>query len=389
MIPLQRPSLGETELAAVAEVLASGWMGMGPKGEAFESRLRELLGGPHVLACATGTAALHLALAAIEAGPGAEVIVPSQTFVATVAAVEMAGLRPVFCDVEESGMGMDVDDALGRITPRTCALLPVHYGGSVSADFERLLDEARRRGVRVVEDAAHAFGSTSRGRRVGSYGDITCFSFDPIKNITCGEGGAVVTRDAAVAERVAHLRNLGIDNAAWRRQGGTSNRPFAVTGPGWRYHLPDTNAAIGLAQLDRLEAFRARKLEICDRYDAAFGGMEELRPLRREAGTFPFLYVVCVLRGRRDELRVHLKEQGVGSGVHYVPNHLQPHFARYSVKLPVTERLFDQIVTLPLFCQMSDEQTQCVIGAVQSFFAGGDKGRGRTQGAASCAGAGL
>lgn len=368
MIPVQRPFLGGEELDAVRRVFDSRWLGMGSVTKQFEDRLCEYLGAAHVVAVDTGTSALLLALEAIELSPGDEVIVPSLTFVASVQAILTAGARPVFCDVQAASFNMDADDAAARVTPRTRAIMPVHYGGT-ACEMDPLLELARTRGLRVVEDAAHAFGSSDCGRRIGSFGDITCFSFDPIKNITCGEGGAVVTGDETVVQRARTRRLLGIDNDTWSRYRNERNWFYEVVGSGHRHHMSNINAAIGLAQFDRLDAFRVRKQAIAAEYDrrlSALGGLALLD--RRPAETFPFFYVVRVLDGRRDALMVHLKSRGIATGVHYIPNHLQPAFSAFRTALPVTERVYDEMLTLPLFYEMTDVELAQVIDGVHSFF---------------------
>lgn len=369
MIPVQRPCVGEEELLGVRQVFESRWLGLGADTAAFEARLRDFLGVKHALAVSSGTAALHLAVEALGLGPGDEVIVPSLTFIASAQAIVVAGATPVFCDVRRDTLNMDPDDVERRITSRTRALMPVHYGGYV-CDMAAIGDLARRHRLRVIEDAAHAFGSLYDGRPVGALGDIACFSFDPIKNITCGEGGVVATGDDDVARRVGVGRLLGIENDTWSRMKHQRNWFYHVTAPGYRYHMPNINAAIGLKQLARLEEFKARKRAIVCAYDEAFRSMGGLRLLEHDQdGAFPFSYVVRVLGGRRDQLMAHLRAREIGSGVHYVPNHLQPLFA-CTETLPVTEQLFEEIVTLPLYVELSDAEVAMVIEGVQSFFDG-------------------
>src|SRR5262245_6419729 len=368
MIPTQRPFLGREELDAVRAVFESRWLGMGSITRQFEDRLREYLGAPHVVAVNTGTSALQLAVEAIGLSSGDEVIVPSLTFVASVQTIVAAGGVPVFCEIEADTLNMDVADALARITPRTRAIMPVHYGGQ-PCDMDTLLTAARERHLRVIEDAAHAFGSSYRGRRIGSFGDITCFSFDPIKNITCGEGGAVATGDPDMVARMSRGRLLGIDNDTWSRYRNERNWFYEVVSGGHRFHLSNINAAIGLVQLTRIDEFRARKQAIVRQYDEAFGGLSGLRLLKRHpTETFPFFYVVRAPGGCRDRLMAHLKTAGVATGVHYIPNHLQPAFRAFGSPLPVTEQIFEEMVTLPLFYEMTDEEVDCVIGAVRNFF---------------------
>jgi len=367
-IPVQRPYLGPEELAAVQRVFESRWLGMGPVCRAFEEQLQQFLGVRHVVAVSSGTAALHLALTVLGLQPGDEVIVPALTFVATAQAVRMTGATPVFCDVDERTFNLDVRDAGVRITPRTRAIVPVHYGGT-ACDIEAVLRLATEANLHVVEDAAHAFGSTCAGRRVGTLSAQTCFSFDPVKNITCGEGGAIATNDSELARNAVRLRVLGIDSDTWSRR--DHDRPwfYDVTAPGFRYHLSDINAAIGLEQLKRFDFFLQRRQEIARRYDEAFAGLDGLT-LRRQhlEQTCPFFYVVRVRDGRRDRLMHHLKDRGIASGVHYIPNHLHRLFTESRTSLPIAERLYSEMLTLPLFCEMRDEQVDTVIAAIREFF---------------------
>lgn len=288
MIPVQRPYIGQEELEAVRRVFETRWLGMGAFTKEFEDKLREFLGVRHVIAVNTGTSALHISLDSIGLRPGDEVIVPSLTFVATVQAILSVGAKPVFSDVCADTLNMDVQDVLRLLTDRTKVIMPVHFAG-VACEMDKLLAIARERGVWVVEDAAHAFGSTYNGRKIGTLGDITCFSFDPIKNITCGEGGAVVTDIDEIASRIIPKRILGIDNDTWTRYRNERNWFYEVTMSGYRYHLSNINAAIGLEQLKRVEMFKARKQEIVQRYNEAFKHLSGLALIHcnlRE--TFPF-----------------------------------------------------------------------------------------------------
>jgi len=221
----------------------------------------------------------------------------------------------------------------------------------------------------VVEDAAHAFGSTCKGRKVGTLGHVTCFSFDPIKNITCGEGGAVVTEDDELAKRVVVKRLLGIDKDGWSRYQEEHSWFYEVVMLGYRYHMSNINAAIGLAQLKKFDAFLQRKREIVHRYDEAFQDVDGLKLLSHNLDEmFPFFYVARVRDDRRDDVMTYLKENGVGSGVHYIPNHLHPFFAQYRTELPVTEKVWQEIITLALYYEMSDESVERIIQLVREFF---------------------
>ncbi|MEO8035125.1 MAG: DegT/DnrJ/EryC1/StrS family aminotransferase [Acidobacteriota bacterium] len=369
MIPVQRPNLGAEELKAVSKVFDTRWLGMGATVKEFEDKIRDYTGAKHVIAVNTGTSALHIALDGLGLDPGDEVIVPSMTFVASIQAILGAGLKPVFCEIEPDTLNIDVRDAISRVTAKTKVIMPIHYGGFV-CDMDAILEFARPRGIKVVEDAAHAYGSSYKGRKVGVLGDVTCFSFDPIKNITCGEGGAVTTDDDAIAARIIPKRILGIDNDTWSRYRNERNWFYAVTTPGYRYHMSNINAAIGLAQHEKLERFRAQKIAIIERYNRELTGLPGLMLLKTPLEeAFPFFYIVRVQNGRRDAMMKFLKARGVGTGVHYIPNHIQPLFAASKVSLPVTESVFEEMLTLPLHCELSDGDVSTVIAEVRAFLA--------------------
>lgn len=363
-IPAFRPCVGDEELALIRDVFDRRWFGLGEMNARFEAKVAKCLGARHVVAVNSGTAALQLALEAFEFEPGSEVLMPSLSFVALPQAIRNAGLTPVFCEVEPDTVNIDVDDAMARRTSRTRAIIPVHYAGEPCA-MERLLDAFGD--MVVIEDAAHAFGSTWRGQALGTIGDVGCFSFNAIKNVSCGEGGAVVTERGDLAESVRRRRMLGIDQEGWRRQ--TSAQPWAyrVEGDGHRMHMSDLNAAIGLAQLDKMTRFRTRKLEIARRYDEAFASLPAVLPLPRSETTFPFSYVVRVTDGSRDSLAAALRDRDIQSLVQFIPNHLQPAFAKYRVDLPVTERVFDEILSLPFYVEMTEADVTSVIEGVRDF----------------------
>lgn len=367
MLPVSRPSIGAEELEAVRHVFDSGWLGLGSAVFAFEERLKAYLGARHVIAVNTGTSALHIALAAYGVARGDEVIVPSLTFCASVQAIMAVGAVPVFCEVSPRTLNLDVADVERRLTPRTRAVMPVHYCGQ-ACDMDALLALGRARGVAIVEDAAHAIGSTYKGRRIGGFGDCTCLSFDPIKNLTCGEGGAVALSDDALAEEILRKRILGIDKDTWHRYRNERAWFYEVTTPGFRYHMGNINAAIGLVQLGKLEAFCARKREIVAAYNRAFAGLPGIALLDWNLeDTAPFAYILRVLGGRREAAIEALRARGVGTGIHYIPNHTQPLFRPFATPLPITEQLGEEILTLPLFQDMTPGEVEQVVDAVESF----------------------
>jgi perosamine synthetase len=370
-IPILRPYTGAEEADAVRRVLESGWLGMGEVTREFERRVAALAGARNAVAVATGCAALHVALAACELGPGDEVIVPSLSFVGGVQAILAVGARPVFCEALPGSATLDVDDAARRVTPRTRAIMAVDYAG-----FPCALDEvaalAREHGLVVIEDGAHAFGSSYGGRPVGSIADVTAFSFDPVKSVTCGEGGALTTDDDDLAERARLCRNLGVGDDAASRQRVDRGWDYRTLVQGFRYQLSDLNAGIGLAQIDRFETFRRRKQELLSRYLARLKKTDALRPIAGDVGeSFPFLCVVRVSGGKRDGVMRALAAEGISSSVHFPPNHLQPAFAAYASPLPVTERLYGELLTLPLYYGLRDDEVDRIAASVRTFVEAG------------------
>lgn len=368
-IPSQRPSFDEREHRAVGEILASRWVGYGAVCKRFEAEVAEYLGVRHVFAVNTGTSALTLALGALGLPPGSEVLVPSLTFVSTIQAIVLAGLKPVFCEVSDRDLCLDPADLPKRLTARTGAILPVHYGGQPCA-MREILGFAREHGLRVVEDGAHAFGSTYGGRRIGGISELTCFSFDAIKNITCAGGGAVTTDDDELAAHIGPRRNVGVTADSWARRQTSEPWRYDVVEIGQRCLMGDLNAAIGRVQLSKIEGFRRRKLEIVQRYAGAFDAMGEVRMVHfSQPETFPFTCVIRVPAAWRGGLILKLHERGIGATVQFTPNHLQPAFASYATPLPATERIFEEIINLPLYTEMSDADIEDVVSGVEQGLA--------------------
>lgn len=360
LIPLSKPSVGSEELGRIADVLAGGYLGCGPMVDAFEECVKHLLGAEFFIATATGTAALHLSLEALELPPGSGVLVPSLTFASGIQAILMAGLRPVFCEVDDD-LILDIEDAERRLAPDVKAVMPVHYGGRV-CDVSMLREQM---GLRVVEDGAHAFGSWHNGKRLGSRGQAVCFSFDPVKTVTCGDGGGIATDDRDFAERVRLLRSSGIANP----KQGSVRGGHSVIGFGYRYHMNDIAASIGLAQMQRFESMCRRRQQICKQY------VERLQPLagiRIAAADYdeivPYNFTILVLSGMRSALRRWLDARRIVTGIHYMPNHLQPAFKQFYSPLPVTEQIGDQIISLPLHADMTDDAVETVAASIWEFF---------------------
>ncbi len=368
MLQAHRPSIGNEELEEVRKVFETGWLGMGSQVIEFENMVKEYLGVRNVVAVNTGSTALHITLDAYGIGPGDEVITPSLTFCAGIQGIISLGAIPVFCEVDPDTLNIDLDDMTGRITSKTKAIMPVHYCG-YPCDMDRLLGIAGEKKVVVIEDAAHAFGSTYKGRKIGSIGDAACFSFDPIKNFTCGEGGAVTLNDDKFAEAIRRKRSLGITRDSWQRQKKAQSWYYEVVTQGYRYHMSNINAAIGIVQLKKLGRFIERRRWIVEEYNKAFKRIEGINIFKWEIREMaPFMYILRVDGDRRDEMMDFLASKGVASGVHYIPNHLQPFFSKYATELPATEKVWKEIVTLPLFYDMTDNDVELVISSVREFF---------------------
>jgi dTDP-4-amino-4,6-dideoxygalactose transaminase len=349
MIRLSKSCIGQEEIGAVTSVLKEEFLGMGREVSQLEDALRQYL-GREALCVASGTSALHLALQSIGIGPGDEVLVPSLTYVASFQAISATGATPVACDVLEDTLTLDPEDAQRRITARTKAIMPVHYCGGVGK-LEEIYAIAARSNLRVIEDAAHAFGSTYKGELVGSTGDIVCFSFDGIKNITCGEGGAVVSADPEVLDRVKDARLLGVNRDSENRYTRRRSWSFDVHAQGWRYHMSNIMAAIGLEQLKKLPILASQRCFLAHRYNTLFADNKNVKLLDLDfTKIVPHIYVVKLdAKFDRELVRNKLSERGIETGVHWFPNHcLSFYRVDKQISLPVTERIYPQIITLPL-----------------------------------------
>jgi dTDP-4-amino-4,6-dideoxygalactose transaminase len=337
------PYLHGHEAAQVSSVLRSGHYTHGRETEMFEREVAAFLGARDVVAVASGTAALHIALLAAGIGPGDEVVVPSFTFCASIQAILASGAHPRFADINPATLCVTPEHLRGAITPATRAIMPVLYGGR-AVDLTGISGELTRQDITVIEDAAHAFGSWADERRVGGTGVLTCFSFDPIKNLTCGEGGAIVPRTPDEAARARRIRDLGITQSRARR---ASTASYTVQDFGLRAHLPAINAAIGRAQLTRFDAIAAQRAELWRAYQHALDGLGGVTLVDVDiARSVPFNCVVRLSQDR-DQVFDELRARGIGVGVHYPPNHLQPAFAAWHRPLPHTELAARQILSLP------------------------------------------
>ena len=370
---LSRSIVGEAEARAVSRVITEdGYLGMGNEVRLFEEEVARYLGvkPSQVISVNTGTAALHLAVDAVAAqcrvDGKPEVLVPSLTFVASFQAITAAGCQPVACDVLPETGTIDLADAERRLTPRTIAIMPVHYASN-PWQLDATYSFARQNGLRVVEDAAHAFGCKSHGRKIGSFGDMVCFSFDGIKNITCGEGGCLVAFDEEAGQLASDARLLSVANDAQKRFTGGRSWDPDVKRQGWRYHMSNIMAAIGRVQLARLEPeFIPARRALTAIYEQRLVDVDGLALLHTDAQDFVVRHImpVRVLEGRKDAVKEFLAARDIPTGVHYKPNHLLSCFGGGAQSLPVTEQLYAELVTLPLHPGLSTEDVESVCDAL-------------------------
>ena len=372
-IPFALPDIGDDEIAEVVDTLRSGWITTGPKTRRFEEDFTSYLGDPglHSLAVNSATAGLHLALEALGIGPGDEVITTTHTFTATAEVVRYLGADVVLVDIDPATLCIDVTAVEAAITPRTKAVIPVHYAG-LAADMAALLPLARRHGLKVVEDAAHALPTTCGGQLVGTLGsDVTVFSFYANKTMTTGEGGMVVTRDAAIAKRVQVMRLHGINRDAFDRF--TAKAPswyYEIVAPGFKYNLTDLAAAMGRVQLDRLEEFLHKREAVKARYFERLAHLPLILPPEAAVGDVHswHLFVIQLApaaKVTRDELAQALQTRNIGISLHYRPLHRMTYWAAFThARFPAADAYFDRCLTLPLFMDMSEAEVDYVVAAL-------------------------
>lgn len=378
-LPFALPDTGEEEIAQIAEALRSGWVTTGPKAKRFENDFASYLGDErlHCMAVNSATAGLHLALEAVGVGPGDEVITTTHTFTATAEVVRYLGADVVLVDVDPTTLCIDIRRVEAAITPRTKAVIPVHYAG-LAADMTALLEVARRHGLKVIEDAAHALPATVGGQLVGTLdSDFTVFSFYANKTISTGEGGMLVTRNADLAERAKVMRLHGINRDAFDRfRSTTPSWYYEVVAPGFKYNMTDIAAGMGIAQLAKLPRFLARRQYLAERYGEQLASLPLLLPASPPPGEIHawHLYVIRLTEDAaisRDALIQALSDKGIGASVHYIPLHRQPYWRdRYGLNaqmFPHSEAAYQRMLSIPLFTAMDDSDQDRVIAALQEL----------------------
>lgn len=372
-LPFSVPSMGEDEIAAVAEVLRSGWITTGPKCQQLESAFSQYVGAKHAIAVSSATGGMHVTLMALGIGAGDEVITPSQTWVSTLNVITLLGAEPVMIDVDRDTLMVQPAEVEAAITPKTKAIIPVHYAGA-PADLTALREIATRHNIPLIEDAAHAVGTRFGDHMVGAQG-TAIFSFHAIKNMTCAEGGMVVTDDDELADKVRSFKFHGLAVDAFDRQALGRKPQAEVVAPGYKYNLADINAAIALVQLEKLPAMNARRQQLVARYLQALQG-SPLLPLKVPA--YPHQHAWHLFMVRVDEslcgidrntMMEKLKEHGIGTGLHFRAAHTQKYYReKYpDLSLPNTEWNSASLMTLPLFPDMQDSDVDRVVKALSDI----------------------
>jgi dTDP-4-amino-4,6-dideoxygalactose transaminase len=372
-IPVFAPHIGVDTIKHVTDALHVGWLGMGATTKEFEERIAEFLGlkDRFVVVTNTGTSAFHIALRAAGIGPGDEVITPSFNYVADHQAIRTSGAEPVLCDVRDDNLGIDCDKAEALITKRTRAIDPLHFAG-IPCDMDGVYRLADKYGLRVLEDATHAFGSFHNERKIGSFGDITWFSFDPVKIVTSIDGGCVVVNSQEEMENLQRMRLLGVDKDTTERYKNRRAWDYDVVSEGYRYHLTNIMASVGVSQIKRIDEFIASRQRVCRQYNTAFGSVGGVKvPQSDFNGVSPFIYSLRVLNGRREALIAYLNNKHIDVGVHFIPVHRHRYFvhARRG-DMSVTDKVVDEVLTLPLHSNMKPEFVERIIEGVCDFFSG-------------------
>ena len=375
-IPFHKPYLTDDEINEVIDALKSGWWTTGPKAVRFENEFNSYIGSRFSVAVSSWTAAAHLALEAINLKPGDEVIVPSFTFTACAEIVCYFKAKPVIVDVQRDTYNIDPKEIEKAITKNTKVIIPVHYGGQ-PCDMDEILDIARKNNLYIIEDAAHALPSFYKGKIIGTLGDVTCFSFYATKTLATGEGGMICTDNEEVAKRCSIMRLHGINSDAWKRYSEEGSWYYEVIAPGYKYNFTDIQAALGLAQLKKINELQAKRKEIFDLYNEGFEDNEFIRlyKIKEDRVSSYHLYPIELninrLKVSRSRFIEELKERGIGASVHFIPLYRHPYYQKtFNLKpenYPVSEKIYKGIITLPIWPGMKISQIKQVIDNVNSL----------------------
>jgi dTDP-4-amino-4,6-dideoxygalactose transaminase len=370
-IRLFKPSVGEDELASVRAAFERGWLGLGGQVKEFEREFAQYVGSANAVALNSGTAALQLAVEAFHFKPGKKILVSNLTFVASATCILLNNLVPVLVDCDAETLGFDLLDAERKTDADTVAIVVVHYGGH-PAPMDSVMEFARARNLKVIEDCAHCVGGNYGGRMLGTWGDIGCFSFEEKKGMTTGDGGMMVANDADLIEPMRANRWVGIDKDTWRRREGytstaaedTRHWHYEVSVLGYKYNMNDIAASIGRVQLRRLDAFNSRRATIISRYLKRLAGVKtfkSLLPYNEKKGAY---WLFGMRTPKREDVIRHLKSRRIATGVHYMPLSLHPLFSSYNRDLPVSNKIWETLLTLPLHVELTEEEIDRVAEAV-------------------------
>jgi len=367
MIQVFKPCIGMEEVEAVKEVLLSGWLGLGPKTTEFEKKFSEYISVKQTVGLNSCTAALEMALKLLGVGSGDEVILPTMTFISTGHAVVYNRAKPVFADVECDTLGISAEDIARKITKKTKAIMVVHYGGR-PVDIDAIKQVAN--GIPIIEDCAHACGAEYKGKKCGSLADIGCFSFQAVKNLCMGDGGAITCEDEAMVARAKKLRWLGIDKGTWDRTSGDKSYwwEYNVDEVGYKNHMNDIMAAIGIEQLKKLDAMNQRRREVAEQYTERLQNIPQITtPLANNKTFKSSWHIYHIQCENRNELASHLQSKDICTGVHYTPNHTYKCY-HDSAKLPTAESVFPRLLSLPMYPDLKNKDVEYVISEIENFY---------------------
>jgi len=371
-IPFAPPYITEDEINAVIKVLKSGWLSMGYKTLEFENKFAEYIGSKHAVATNSCTSALFLSLKVLGIKKGDEVITTPFTFAATANVIVHCGAKPVFIDIEEETYNINADKIEEKITDKTKAIIVVHYGGQ-PADMKKIMKIAREYDLKVIEDAAHAVGSEyEKGKKVGSLGNLTCFSFYATKPMTTGEGGIIALNSDDLNEELRILRLHGISRDAWKRYLEKDNWYYEVIEAGYKFNPTDISSAIGLEQLKKLDWMNERRKEIAEYYNEHLQGLDIIRPhIDSNVKSSYHLYPIRLINYDRNKFIKKMAQNGIGTSVHFIPLHLMPFYRkRYGYKrgdFPVAEKVFENIVSLPIYPQLTEKQLEFIVKSIKEI----------------------
>ena len=370
-IPVFVPSLGKDTIEHISKTIDVGWLGMGATTKEFEERIANFLDlkDRFVVSTNTGTSALHLGLRTAGIGPGDEVITPSFNYVADQQAIKMTGADVVMCDIQDDNLGIDCEKAEKLISDRTKAIIPLHFAG-IPCEQKKVYDMAQKYDLRVIEDSTHAFGTTINGKKLGSYGDITCFSFDPVKTITSIDGGCVVVNDEEENEKVRQMRLLGMNKESFERHKFDPKFDYDVVTEGYRYHLNNVMASVGVSQIKHVNEFIKSRQKVCQEYNHTFSDIEGVKtPQSDFTNISPFIYSLRILNNKRESITNHLDKLGIDVGIHFLPVHKHKHFENAkSGDMTVTNKVVKEVLTLPLHSNMRSDYVKRVIDGIIGFF---------------------